>query len=147
MYRKDLFAQAGITMPERPTWDQIAEYAAKLKDPSQDRAGICLRAKPGWGEMFAPLTTVINTFGGQWYNMDWQAQVNSPAYTDAVKFYIDTLAASGEGDPVSFGFTECLNLFSQGRRPCGTTPPPPPVRWRIRRTRRSPARSAMSGHR
>ena len=65
--------------------------------------------------MFAPLTTVINTFGGQWYNMDWQAQVNSPAYKDAVKFYIDTLAASGEGDPVSFGFTECLNLFSQER--------------------------------
>ena len=64
--------------------------------------------------MFAPLTTVINTFGGQWYNMDWQAQVNSPAYTEAVKFYIDTLAASGEKDPVSFGFTECLNLFSQG---------------------------------
>ena len=81
MYRKDLFKQAGITMPERPTWDQIAEYAAKLKDPSQDRAGICLRAKPGWGEMFAPLTTVVNTFGGQWYNMDWQAQVNSPAFT------------------------------------------------------------------
>ena len=65
--------------------------------------------------MFAPLTTVINTFGGQWYDMDWQAQVNSPAYKDAVKFYIDTLAASGEGDPVSFGFTECLNLFSQER--------------------------------
>jgi sorbitol/mannitol transport system substrate-binding protein len=115
MYRKDLFEQAGITMPERPTWDQIAEYAGKLKDPASDRAGICLRAKPGWGEMFAPLTTVINTFGGQWYNMDWQAQVNSPAYKDAVKFYIDTLAASGEGDPVSFGFTECLNLFSQER--------------------------------
>lgn len=113
MYRKDLFEQAGITMPERPTWQQIAGYAAKLKDPSKDRAGICLRAKPGWGEMFAPLTTVINTFGGQWYNMQWQAQVNSPAYKDAVKFYIDTLAASGESDPVSFGFTECLNLFSQ----------------------------------
>jgi len=39
MYRKDLFEQAGITMPERPTWDQIAEYAAKLKDPASDRAG------------------------------------------------------------------------------------------------------------
>lgn len=113
MYRKDLFQQAGITMPERPTWQQVAEYADKLKDPGQDRAGICLRAKPGWGEMFAPLTTVINTFGGQWFNMDWQAQVNSPAYKNAVKFYIDTLAASGESDPVSFGFTECLNLFSQ----------------------------------
>jgi polyol transport system substrate-binding protein len=115
MYRKDLFQQAGITMPERPTWQQVAEYAQKLKDPSKDRAGICLRGKPGWGEMFAPLTTVINTFGGQWYNMDWQAQVNSPPYEEAVKFYIDTLDQAGEGDPVSFGFTECLNLFTQDR--------------------------------
>ena len=24
MYRKDLFAEAGIEMPERPTWDQVA---------------------------------------------------------------------------------------------------------------------------
>lgn len=114
MYRKDLFEKAGITMPERPKWQEVAEFARKLHDPSKEMTGICLRAKPGWGEMFAPLTTVINTFGGQWFNMDWQAQVNSPAYTQAVQFYIDTLAESGEGDPVSFGFTECLNVFSQG---------------------------------
>lgn len=114
MYRKDLFSSAGIDMPERPTWQQVAEWADKLKSPDEDRAGICLRAKPGWGEMFAPLTTVINTFGGQWYNDQWQAQVNAPGFTEAVQFYIDTLAKSGERDPVSFGFTECLNLFSQG---------------------------------
>lgn len=112
MYRKDLFQEAGITMPERPTWDQVAEYAAKLKTP--DRAGICLRAKPGWGEMFAPLTTVVNTFGGQWFDENWDAQVTGEGFTEAVNFYTKTLADSGEADPVSYGFTECLNLFSQG---------------------------------
>ncbi|HET9872588.1 MAG TPA: sugar ABC transporter substrate-binding protein [Propionibacteriaceae bacterium] len=115
MYRKDLFEQAGLTMPERPTWQQVAEFAAKLKDPSKDRAGICLRAKPGWGEMFAPLTTVVNTFGGQWYDTNWNAQVDQPGFRKAVEFYLDTLAKSGESDPASFGFTECLNLFSQDR--------------------------------
>jgi sorbitol/mannitol transport system substrate-binding protein len=49
MYRKDLFEQAGITMPERPTWDQIAKYADQLKDPASDRAGICLRASRAGG--------------------------------------------------------------------------------------------------
>ena len=115
MYRKDLFSDAGLTMPERPTWDEVAEMARELHDPESDRAGICLRAKPGWGEMFAPLTTVVNTFGGQWYNTDWQAQVNQPGFTEAVTFYTELLAEAGERDPVSFGFTECLNLFSQGR--------------------------------
>jgi len=115
MYRKDLFAQAGITMPERPTWEQVAQYAKQLNDPGAGQTGICLRGKPGWGEMFAPLTTVVNTFGGQWYDQNWQAQVNAPGFTDAVRFYVDLLAQAGERDPVSFGFTECLNLFSQGR--------------------------------
>ena len=110
-----LRSRPGSTMPERPTWDQVAEFAKQLKDPSQDRAGICLRGKPGWGEMFAPLTTVVNTFGGQWYDMNWDAQVNTPGFIDAVQFYLDTLADAGEADPVSFGFTECLNLFSQER--------------------------------
>ena len=81
MYRKDLFEQAGLTMPERPTWEQVAQFAEKLKDPAADRAGICLRGKPGWGEMFAPLTTIVNTFGGQWYDMNWNAQVDQPGFT------------------------------------------------------------------
>ena len=113
MYRKDLFEQAGLTMPERPTWEQVAQFAEQLKDPAQDRAGICLRGKPGWGEMFAPLTTVVNTFGGQWYDMNWNAQVNQPEFTEAVRFYLDTLEKAGESDPVSFGCTECMNLFTQ----------------------------------
>jgi sorbitol/mannitol transport system substrate-binding protein len=52
-------------MPERPTWDQIAEFAAKLNKPGEV-AGVCLRGLPGWGEMGAPLGTVINAFGGRW---------------------------------------------------------------------------------
>ena len=115
MYRKDLFDRAGVTMPEHPTWQQVAQLAAKLKDPDNGTAGICLRGKPGWGEMFAPLTTVVNTFGGQWYNMSWDAQVNKPAFSNAVNFYVNTIRESGERDPASFGFTECLNLFQQGR--------------------------------
>ena len=77
MYRKDLFAEAGIQMPERPTWEQVASYAKQLKT---DRAGICLRGKPGWGDLFASLTTVVNTFGGQWYDMNWDAQLTSPEF-------------------------------------------------------------------
>ena len=68
MYRKDLFEQAGkIDMPANPTWDQVAEAARKLNNPDTGTIGICLRGKPGWGEVLAPLDTVINAFGGRWY--------------------------------------------------------------------------------
>src|SRR5919197_1138494 len=30
MYRKDVFQAKGLTMPERPTWQQVADLAAKL---------------------------------------------------------------------------------------------------------------------
>lgn len=32
MYRKDLFEAKGLTMPDKPTWDEIADLAAKLDD-------------------------------------------------------------------------------------------------------------------
>ena len=34
MYRKDLFEKAGITMPESPTWEFVADAARKLTDKS-----------------------------------------------------------------------------------------------------------------
>ncbi len=113
MYNKAMFEAAGLTMPNNPTWQQVAEFAKTLNTP--DVAGICLRGKPGWGDLFAPLTTVVQTFGGNWYDMDWNAQVDSPEFTEAVNFYVDLLAEAGESDPVSYSFTECLNLLSGGK--------------------------------
>lgn len=113
MYNKEMFAAAGLTMPENPTWQEVAEFAKKLK--TDNTAGICLRGKPGWGDLMAPLTTVVQTFGGNWYNENWDAQVNSPKFTEAVNFYVDLLKSAGEPDPVSNSFTECLNLVSTGK--------------------------------
>jgi len=65
--------------------------------------------------MFAPLTTVVNTFGGTWFTKDWKAQVNSPEFTAAVKFYVDLVKAHGEAGASQAGFSECLNALSQGK--------------------------------
>jgi sorbitol/mannitol transport system substrate-binding protein len=115
MYRKDVFQQKGITMPERPTWAQVADAAAKVDGAQPGMKGICLRGLPGWGEMFAPLTTVVNTFGGTWFTKDWQAQVNSPEFTKAVDFYVNLIKQHGEAGAAQAGFTECLNAMSQSK--------------------------------
>jgi sorbitol/mannitol transport system substrate-binding protein len=114
-YNKKLFAAAGLKMPLHPTWDQIAAFAAKLNDPSANRYGICLRGLPGWGEFGAPLTTVINTFGGEWFNMKWQPQLTSPAFEKAVNFYVNLIRKSGEPGATSSGFTECETAMAQGK--------------------------------
>jgi len=114
-YNKKLFAAAGLTMPLHPTWDQIASFAAKLNQPSKNQYGICLRALPGWGEFGAPLTTVINTFGGSWFNLKWEPQLTSPATKRAVNFYVNLIRKSGEPGATSSGFTECETATAQGK--------------------------------
>jgi sorbitol/mannitol transport system substrate-binding protein len=113
MYRKDLFKQAGLKMPAHPTWTQVAAFARKLKTPK--RAGICLRGLPGWGEQLAPLDTVINTFGGRWYDKNWNAQLTAPATAKAVRFYLDLIKQAGEPGAPNAGFSECLTAYSQGQ--------------------------------
>ena len=115
MYRKDVFQKKGLTMPDRPTWQQVAALAAKVDGAEPGMKGICLRGLPGWGEMFAPLTTVVNTFGGTWFTKDWQPEVNSPAFKQAVNFYVNLVKAHGEPGASQAGFTECLNAMSQSK--------------------------------
>ena len=113
-YRKDLFDKAGITMPAKPTWQQIADYAAKLDDKANGVAGICLRGKPGWGESLAPFTTVANTFGAQWFDQGWNAKLTSPEFTEAAKFYVNLIREHGEVGASSAGFSECGTRYTQG---------------------------------
>ncbi|WP_328656848.1 ABC transporter substrate-binding protein [Streptomyces sp. NBC_00334] len=115
MYRKDLFAKAGITMPEHPTWTQVASFAEKLDGSQPGMKGICLRGLPGWGELMAPLTTVVNTFGGTWFDQDWQARLDSPEWEKATKFYVDLVREHGESGAAQSGFAECLNNMTQGK--------------------------------
>jgi sorbitol/mannitol transport system substrate-binding protein len=114
MYRKDVLDAKGITMPAKPTWQEVADIAAKVDGAEPGMKGICLRGQPGWGQLFAPLTTVVNTFGGTWFDQDWTPKVNSPEFTQAVKFYVDLVRAHGEKGAPQAGFTECLNNLIQG---------------------------------
>jgi sorbitol/mannitol transport system substrate-binding protein len=113
MYRKDMLAAKGITMPDHPTWDQVAAAAQAVNSSSVN--GICLRGLPGWGEQLAPLDTVVNTYGGRWFDQNWTAQLTSPAWHDALTFYTNLLKNAGEPGAGSAGFTECLNAYNNGK--------------------------------
>ncbi|MDZ4876269.1 MAG: hypothetical protein CLLPBCKN_005689 [Chroococcidiopsis cubana SAG 39.79] len=116
-YRKDLFAKAGISVPEQPTYAQIAQWASKVHDPANGVYGVCLRGKPGWGENMAFLSTLVNTSGGRWFDMKWQPQLDTPAWKEAVGFYVQLLQKYGPPGASSNGFNENLALFSTGK--CG----------------------------
>jgi sorbitol/mannitol transport system substrate-binding protein len=114
-YRTDLFKQAGLSMPEAPTWTQLGEFAAKLTDTQKDQYGLCLRGKAGWGENMALLSTMANAFGARWFDEKWQPQLTSPQWTAAAHFYVDTLKKYGPPGASSNGFNETLALFNSGK--------------------------------
>ncbi|MBO0661096.1 sugar ABC transporter substrate-binding protein [Jiella sp. MQZ9-1] len=117
LYRKDLFEKAGLTMPEKPTWDFIAEAAEKITDKSAGVYGICLRGKPGWGENMAFLGNMAREFGANFFDANWQPQFESEGWKKAVSLYVDLMTKYGPPGAASNGFNENLQLFGQGK--CG----------------------------
>jgi sorbitol/mannitol transport system substrate-binding protein len=113
-YRKDMFARAGLTMPPHPTWAQIQGFAAKLNQPGKT-SGICLRGLAGWGDNMAALDTVVNTYGGQWFDMNWKPQLTSPAFTNATNFYVNLVRKYGEPGAANDSFNQLLTLYGQGK--------------------------------
>ena len=114
MYRKDVLRleghhHAGRTRPGT----QVADIAAKVDGAQPGMAGICLRGQPGWGQVFAPLTTVVNTFGGTWFT-----RTGRRGRRAGVRRRDELLRrpgpAHGEKGAPQAGFTECLNNLVQG---------------------------------
>jgi sorbitol/mannitol transport system substrate-binding protein len=115
MYNKRLFDEAGLTMPEQPTWEQIAEFACQLHDPDNGVYGIALRGKPGWGDNMGPITTVVNTFGGQWFDAEGHPQIDTPEWNAALSFYVDLVNRCGPPGVTGNSFPESLQLMSTGQ--------------------------------
>jgi len=113
-YNKAMFKAAGLTMPEHPTWTQVQSFAAKLNQPGKV-AGICLRGLAGWGDNMAALDTVVNTFGGQWFDMSWKPQLTSPAFESATNFYVNLVRKYGEPGAANDSFNQLLTLYGQGK--------------------------------
>jgi sorbitol/mannitol transport system substrate-binding protein len=118
MYRKDVLKDAGIRMPARPTWTEVADIARRIDKPG--RAGICLRGKPGWGELGASLTTVLNTFGATWWSakpdgsVD-KAMVDQPAVRTALRFNVDLVRDAGESHAAGASYNQCLAQYRHGQ--------------------------------
>jgi len=115
IYRKDLFDAKGLKMPEQPTYDDIQKFAAALTDKSAGVYGITLRGKPGWGENMAFLGTLVNTFGGTWFDMQWKPQIDTPEWKRAIHFYVDLMKNYGPPGTSANGFNENLTLFASGK--------------------------------
>ncbi len=115
MYRKDLLEQKGLKMPEQPKYEDVKKIADALTDKAKGDYGITLRGKPGWGENMGFIDTLINTFGGTWFDTKWNPTVDSPEWKKAITFYIELMKADGPPGASANGFNENLTLMAGGK--------------------------------
>ena len=63
----------------------------------------------------ASLDTVITTFGGEWYNNSWQAQLKLARREAAVNFYVNLIKTDGESGASNDSLDQLLTLYGQGK--------------------------------
>lgn len=118
-YRTDVFEAAGIEPPtEQITYTEFADIVAQVHDPDNGVFGTCQRGKAGWGENMAFVGPMVNAFGGRWFDMDWQPQIDSEEWRAAINYYVDLMNNYGPPGASSNGHNENRALFADGR--CAT---------------------------
>ncbi|SDJ28199.1 ABC transporter substrate-binding protein [Aliiruegeria lutimaris] len=118
-YRTDVFEKAGVEAPtEQITYDAFAELVAKVHDPDNGVYGTCQRGKAGWGENMAFIGPLANAFGAKWFDMDWQPQLDSEEWNNAITYYVDLMNNYGPPGASANGHNENRALFKDGK--CAT---------------------------
>lgn len=117
MYRKDLTDAAGVRIKDNDSWKNIKKAAKAIHNPDAGVYGVCLRGKPGWGDNMAFITTMVNSFGGAWFDKDMRPTIDSRPWKKAINFYVDLLGTYGPPGSEGNSFNEILALYNEGK--CG----------------------------
>jgi sorbitol/mannitol transport system substrate-binding protein len=118
-YEGQLYAApfSGVTIADNDSWDNVMAAAAAIHDPDNGVYGVCLRGKPGWGDNMAFITTVVNSFGGAWFDKVMHPVLDSAEWNAAIHFYVDLLSNYGPPGSEGNSFNEILALYNEGK--CG----------------------------
>ena len=63
------------------------------------------------------ITTVVNSFGGAWFDKDMRPTIDSVQWHEAINFYVDLLGNYGPPGSEGNSFNEILALYNEGK--CG----------------------------
>lgn len=110
-YNKDLFDQAGVAYPP-VTLEDVEAAAAAIHDPDAGIYGVCFRGRGAAAT--SQFASFMHTHGTSWAK-DGQAQITSPAFLDAVKWYGGMLNQYGPPGATSYHWQQCQDIFVQGK--------------------------------
>lgn len=111
-YRKDLFAQAGITTPPT-TWPEFAAVAKKLTNKSKGNYGFGIQNSTGGSHVL--LMFMLNNGGGL-FDKSGKPNLSDPLNVEALDFLV-SMAKDGSIDPAGAGWQDAdiQRAFGSGR--------------------------------
>jgi len=110
-YRKDLFQEAGISVPK--TFEEMEAAAKKLTDKSKGQFGMFLRGQPA--AAVGVWAAFLYNFGGAWLAADGKAQVNSAETVASIDYYGRLAREYGPPGAINLNWAQLADLFAQGR--------------------------------
>lgn len=111
-YNKALFKEKGIDkLPA--TMQELYDTAAKLDDPANDVYGFACRG--AGNPAVTQFSTFLRAFGGDFFDKDGNAAINTPEAIQAFEFYGKLLRDYGPDGVLNMGWTDTWNLFTQGK--------------------------------
>lgn len=109
-YRKDLFQQAGISVPKN--LDELMAAARKLNDPSKETYGIVSRGQRG--AAVTQFSSYLYNLGGD-FIVNGRAAFNSQAALTAFKYYGEMLGKYGPPGVTNMSWPQAQALFASGK--------------------------------
>jgi len=112
MYRKDLFEEYGIKVPQ--TMDEMVEAAKTVKEKSNGKIyGITLRGQQGIHAVYI-WAGFLWGFGGRWFDENGRLDIATPEAIKATEYYVNLLTNYGPPGFSNFGWQENRLAFQQG---------------------------------
>jgi len=112
MYRKDLFEEAGLAPPQ--TMEEYEEYAKKFTRPP-DLFGVAMRGLRGNGMNIYIWSEWLWSYGGKYFDENWNPVFNSPEGVLATENYAKLLQNYGPPGVATYGWDDVQNAFTSGK--------------------------------
>ena len=110
IYRKDLFQEAGISVPK--TTDELLEAAQKLTNPSEGTYGFSWRGAGGLSTMMPIILTYIGQ--ASWFDKDGNCLLDTPEGIAALQWYYDLYKTASPPESTTWGYAELIEAFWAG---------------------------------
>lgn len=109
IYRADLFAKHGITLPE--TWDDLEKVCATLKEKEPDMASFAMRGQNsafGW-------TMVYTGNGGKYVDENGKSAMDPAIVGKSIDYFVNLMKNYGPQGVANYNYSEIQTDFMQGK--------------------------------